>query len=235
LPEPKFGRAIVVLDVRFVGAKSALRYAVLPPHVRAAASKNPPRWQVIPPPGTVALNLSGELAAETRWLWHGGRFLPAPVGTTAELDRWIQDGTEPTTSGDEAGLVGKQIDFGKSIRLVLLPMTAWSATCSVIVLIAGLTLARLKNGLGVVIIIIGVLSVAAYLGFPQPFGQLIAAAQPGLLAVAVVLIGQATVRGYYRRRITNLPGFSRIPVESPSGNSAGEPVAASALAGKSPT
>lgn len=101
MPEPKPGRPAAVLDVRFVCPKATLHQTLSAPHVRSATAKAPPRWQVVSPSGTVALNPSGELTAETRWLWHHGRILPTPVGSTADLDRWILDGTEPTTTGEE--------------------------------------------------------------------------------------------------------------------------------------
>jgi len=215
MPEPKPGRPAAVLDVRFACPKSTLHQTISAPHVRSAAAKTPPRWQVTSPPGTVALNPAGELTSEARWLWHNGRILPTPVGSTADLDHWILEGNEPTTTGEEeTGIVGRQIEPGKLVHLVILPFAAWTAACSVFVLIVGLMLARMKGGIGFTIAIISFLAVVCYLVFPQPFGQFLAAAQPGLLAVAVVLLGQSMVRSYYRRRITNLPGFSRVPVES---------------------
>jgi hypothetical protein len=156
------------------------------------------------------------VSPDARWVWRGGRADPAPVGTAAEFDRWIADGTEPTEVSDVAGLTGRQLDPFKPVRLTMLSLWFWSAVCSAAVLFAGLAVARYKPPIGLAVVVTGGLIAAAYFAIPQPVTQFVAASQPGVAAVGLILLGQAIVRGYYRRRLTNLPGFSRQPLDLPA-------------------
>jgi hypothetical protein len=216
LSDARPGRPTLVLDVRYAFPASDYRPVVTPPHVRSAAERVPTRWQVVPPPDVVLLDLTGSLSTDSRWTWRGGRLVPAPVGSVAELDRWIADGSEPTTLSNEPGLIGRPLEPFRSVRLTALPQSAWSATCSVGVLLVGLLLCRVKSGLGLAAGAIGVAIAITYLWVPQPLSQALSASLPGLLAVLVVVLGQVAVRAYYHRRIANLPGFSRTPVEPSS-------------------
>jgi hypothetical protein len=216
MPEPRPGRTAVMVDVRFPLPSASVRWTALPPHVRSAAAKLPPRWQLTSLPGSVTLDFPGNLSTDIRWVWRGGRADPAPVGTAAEFDRWIADGTEPTEVSDVAGLTGRQLDPFKPVRLTIPSLWFWSAACSAAALLAGLAVARYKPPIGLAVVVIGGLIAAAYFTVPQPFTQFLAAAQPGVLAVGLILLGQAIVRGYYRRRLTNLPGFSRQPLDLPA-------------------
>jgi hypothetical protein len=229
MPEPRPGRTAVLVDVRFPLPPASVRWTVLPPHVRSAAAKSPPRWQLASVPGAVALDFPGDLSPDARWVWRGGRADPAPVGTAAEFDRWIADGTEPTEVSDVAGIAGRQLDPFKPVRLTMPSLWFWSAACSATVLLAGLAVARYKPPIGLAVAVTGGMIAGAYFAVPQPFTQFVAAAQPGVVAVGLILLGQAIVRGYYRRRLTHLPGFSRRPLDLPaSATESGSPTGSSA-------
>jgi hypothetical protein len=216
MPDPKPGRPPVLLEVRFPLAKSDWVQTVQAPHVRAAVLRTPSRWQISPAPGSVILDTAGSLSAETRWSFRGSRFVPSPVGSSADLDRWIADGTESNTESDESGILGRQIDPYRPVRLTTLPATPWSIGCSAVVVLVGLILSRMKSGLGYAVGVVGAVLAVAYLGFPQPAGEFVAAAEPGLAAVAVAAGAYAAVHWYYRRQIAHLPGFSRVPADDPT-------------------
>jgi hypothetical protein len=82
--------------------------------------------------------------------------------------------------------------------------------CSVVVLLTGLLISRLAGWLaGPVVALLGGAAAVAGVLFPQPVGQLAAAALPGFASLLAVLATMATVRWVQRRRITYLPGFAR--------------------------
>ena len=58
----------------------------------------------------------------------------------------------------------------------------------------------------------GAMAAAAVAGFllPQPFGQLLAASQPGLVLLLLFIGFQQFLQRRYRRRLARMPGFARI-------------------------
>ena len=87
---------------------------------------------------------------------------------------------------------------------------------SLVVFLVGLVVSRLPGSRAgpLVALLAGAAATAAVL-FPQPAAQIAGAAQPGLAALVVVLVGLAAGRWYYRHRVTYLPGFSRSWADHP--------------------
>lgn len=211
LPDTRAARSTVTLDVRFAGRTSNFIQPLHTPAIRGATQKTPMKWQLVTPPGKVVLAPFDGWVSDTRWTWRNAHIFPAPVGSTVELDRWLTNGSDPTELSDEPGIVGRLFRGDGSTRIVLFPYAAWTALCSGLVLAIGLSAPRVFTGIGFRLLGIGVPAVVLTLLFPQPSGQFLAAAQPGLVALILVITGQSIVRGYYRRRLNLLPGFSRTP------------------------
>jgi hypothetical protein len=126
------------------------------------------------------------------------------------LDRWITgdaNAAAPPLVGD--ALTGCQIS-DDPVVLYRVPRLGWVAACSLAALVAGLVLSRLRASLlGPVLGVVGVAAAVLVAVWPQPAAWAVAAAEPGLVALAVILAATASLRGYYRWRVTHLPGFTR--------------------------
>jgi hypothetical protein len=215
LPEPRAGRPSVLLDVRYLlPAVSSVGDAatLVPPRLVRAAYHTPPRWEIVVPLNLVPLHLGRNLRPEIRWALHNGLLAPTAGASTAELDRWIAGEANtnfaaPPLVGD--ALTGCQIS-DDPVVLYRVPRLGWVAACSLAALVAGLVLSRLRASLlGPVLGVVGVAAAAVVAVWPQPAAWAVAAAEPGLVALAVILAATASLRGYYRWRVTHLPGFTR--------------------------
>jgi hypothetical protein len=208
LPRAESARTVVV-ELRYLLNLGDTESGVLfmPPWPDAAAT-GPVRWQVTAPPGQIPLLLGGRRIEQT-WGFHRGLLQPAGTSTDA-LERWFQSGAEPGGGAGALESVTVRLAGSESIRLVHVPRLGLVVACSIALLIAGLIILRLPAGLsGVLVALFGGALAAAGILFPQPAGQIAAAALPGLVALILVMGSMAAVRWYQRRRITYLPGFAR--------------------------
>jgi hypothetical protein len=226
VPEPRAGRS-VLLDVRYL--LPAARAGVLgeltlpPPRLAGATFRSPARWQVVLPSSVVPLAPGRDLRHDVHWGMRRG--LPAPVAaaTTEELDQWMADGTDPDADGEPTAAGAPSGDALTASQPVLGPVKLYrfgrprfAAVCSLVVLALGLAVSRLRPALiGPVLGVVGVVAAVLAAGWPQPAAQAAAAALPGVIGLAVVLGGLAAVRWYYRRQVTHLPGFTRVPTAAP--------------------
>jgi hypothetical protein len=218
LPETKPNRTTLVLEVHFPVAVAARgELALVPPRIRGAVALAPARLQVALPSSSVPIAFGPSFEADRRWGWRGG--FPAPVAGLAadELDRWFLGGAVPAEADlwevpiDDA-VTGRLYSHGP-VRVVRLPRGPFVIACSLLALVLGFGVSRLRPRLvGPALALVGLAAVAAGALWPQSAAQAFAAALPGLCALAVALGFAAIVRGIARRRIENLPTFRRETV-----------------------
>lgn len=215
LPGAKPGRA-VVLEVRYQLPGDSLH---VPPRPKAAFA-GPVRWQFTPPPGSVPLVVGDGGAAEQRWRLRLGLLAPGPIASADDLDRWFRTGTEPDGAGadDAPGGFGEPVILRlarpEPVRVYRVSGIGLVVGCSVGLLLLGLVVVRLPGGMaGLVVAGLGGAAAVAAVLVPQPAGQVAGAAEPGVAAILLVFGVQAVARRYHRRRVTHLPGFTRVRPE----------------------
>jgi len=196
---------------------SAMTARLQPPRPRGRAAVTTTRWQIAFPNRLVALT-GMSATTEDRWSFRNGLVQPQPAYGANDLERWITRGQEPTV-GDtwempHAGLTMRTGDL-QPVRLLLIPRTLWIITISLIVIAAGLILSRLNVRQAGILLSLAVAGmVVAATAYPQPFGQLFVAMQPGLAILLAVLMLYRMVQWQYRRRLARMPGFTRVHAES---------------------
>jgi hypothetical protein len=225
LPEARPSRPTLVVELQYaLPPQPAGELLLVPPRVRGAVLQAPAWWQVAVPSRDVPLVFTTALLPDVRWGWRGG--LPAPVAglSPAELDRWFAGGVSPdgeawVGAADDA-VTGRQATPA-TVRVVRVPRLPFVVTCSLLTLIVGLAVSRLRPALvGPTVALWGVLAIAAAVLIPQPAAQMLSAGLPGLLALAVALAVGAAARWLARRRVRYLPTFRRevIVPAAPSGS-----------------
>ena len=223
LPGPRPGRTALV-EVRYqlaAGRNGDTEY--LPPQLEAAAFAGPVRWQVTVPPGMVPLLSKGGLS-EVRWRIRNGLVVPAAVGSSEELERWLQSGEEPHGLDDASDTVTARQTAPGTLVVHRVPRIGFTIACSVAVFLLYLLLTRLSVAAmgSAVAVTAGVIAVLAVV-WPHPAAEAASAGQFGLAVVVVVVLYQLAARWQYRHRVTHLPGFARSLPEppAPSGSAKG--------------
>jgi len=220
LPTATPGRAVTFLDVRYSRATprdGAGGRVLVPPALLAATHRTPTRWHVVTPAGSVSLFPDADWQPNTCWGWNGLGIAPTAGVTAADLERWLAAGT--TTDAEQAKswtvpdggetTAAAQAVPGK-VTVFLVPRVGWVAGVSAGAFLFGLLASRLRaRWLGPLVALLGVGVAVGAAVAPQPAAKVIAAAQPGVLLLAVLLLGSAAWRWYARRRIERLPSFRR--------------------------
>lgn len=231
LPEMKPNRTTLVVEVQYaLPSRPRGEMLLVPPRIRGAVLLAPARVQVALPSNAVPLILGSSFVPDQRWGWRGG--FPSPVAalTPDELDRWFLGGAAPADddawngSTDDA-VTGRQYDAA-SLRVVRVPRLPFVVGCSLLALLVGFGIARLRPRLvGPAVALVGLLAVAAGAVLPQPATQALAAGLPGLGALALALGGATLLRWQARRRIDYLPTFRRevVPIPLPPAGSGSNP------------
>ena len=226
LPEARPGRT-AVLEVRYQlpanrpGGESLFT----PPLLAATAFAGPVRWHVALPPGS--LPLVTDAKAEQRWRWRAAWFRPAGATTGEELDRWFRAGGELNDVDGGDAVSARQATAGP-LRVHRVDRVGFAVLCSFAAFAVGWSATRVRaSAAGVLVAAAGLLVAVGAALAPQAAAQAAAAAQPGVLALLLILAFQEGVRWHYRRRVTYLPGFSRRPVEA-------EPSAAGGTSARNP-
>ncbi len=198
-----------------------------PPRPRGRVAVAAVRWQMALPGRAIPL-LLGDAVCEDRWTIRDAYAQPVPAYGTQDLDQWIADGQESKGDGSSgwemsgAGLTVRPAGLAPLVIMVI-PRAAWFMAISLIVLIGGLLVSRLpRRAAGILLAPLGAGAVIAFFIWPQPAGQALMAAQPGLAILALVLALQRFVQWRYRRRLARMPGFSRIHTESALARSNGK-------------
>lgn len=219
LSEPRPGRSSVVLEVRYQlpavrGTWAAV--PLVPPTLAAASSRTPARWHVTVPPDVTPLAFADGWQTEARWAVRGGLATPVPLASAADLEQWFAAGgeTDPESdwtpaATDADALTGRQ-PTPATVDVYRVPRSGWIAGCSVVTVLLGVGLTRVRVGLvGPAVAAVGAGAAVAAAIWPQPAAQVVTGCQPGLWAVGLLLGGQVGLRWYHRRRVTHLPGFTR--------------------------
>ena len=199
-----------------------------PPSLSARVAIAAVRWQVAIPSNSVPLAL-GASTFEERWALRNGMAQPLAAHSTADLEKWIASGREPdgseTASGWEmadTGVTARQNRLAP-LRVAVVPRPVFFAVVSLLVLAVGLLLSRLpKRAVGVLLSLIASGAVVVGVMWPQPSGQILAASQPGLALLALILGMQRFLQWRYRRRLARMPGFARLRAESALAHSNGK-------------
>lgn len=212
IPLPPLRAEPVELEVRYRrGAAAARGETLRPPHLDRAAYDGPVRWQVVSSSDMVPFLTDGG-AAEQRWRFRAGAIVPVPASSEVALDRWFDADKDPGggSLGEDEELVVRQAT-PQPIRVAAMPRLGWLLGCSLSVFVLGLLAVRLPTPVsGPVVALLGGAAAVAAVLVPQPAAQFAGAAQPGLLALLLVISGIAMGRWYYRRRAAHLPGFAPL-------------------------
>ena len=212
LPESRPGRTSII-EVRYqISPGRGVDSTFHPPQLPTAAFAGTHRWHVTVPQDSVPLLANGA-TAELRWRWRSGAIVPLAAGSPEELEHWLRTGIEPTDGDDSESVTARQSSPGE-LTIYRAPRIGFTVACSIAAFGLFLLLTRLSSAIvgPAIAVVVGAIGIAAvYL--PQPAARVAGASQPGLLAVAVLLVVQLAIRWQYRRRVTNLPGFTRIPVD----------------------
>ncbi len=221
MPDGKPG-ATAILDVRCQQATASDGRGgrvIVPPAVRGASYRGAVRWYVACPGERVPIVYDTGWDAEHRWAWRGAGIGPGPVDSPAEMEQWLRGGSDSAgdtpASGDAVAVRRATAD---PLRVTLAPRWAWvlAASAAGLLLVAGVGQMRLAL-IGPAVALAAVALAVGAIFLPQPTAQAVAAAQPGLLLGAVVLLAQFGWRTYRRWKTDRLPTFSRtMPTAEPS-------------------
>ena len=220
LPVPKANRPYQVVEVRYAAApgRNDREVTIPAPSIRGATLRTPIRWHVTVSANAVPLLLNDGVSAEFRWLWRGWLLAPTATTTTADLDRWIADGSDPDAKPDftdtwaepSGESVAARQPTLAAITVYRVPRNPWVIGCSLLAILLGVGLSRLRPmllGPAVALLGFGLATAAVYA--PQPTAQVGSAAIPGALIVAGALGVQSFLQWRSRRRISHLSAFHR--------------------------
>jgi hypothetical protein len=210
-------RRSIVVEVQYQLPAGGLRTELTPPLPASGSGMAvaATRWEIALSPGSTPLSFSDTAVLEERWGWR--HLFPAPQASrsVSELEAWFLNGQEPASEGvanwqmGETAIAARQ-EGPSTLSLYVLPRTALLVAASVAAFLAGLFVSRLRRR-DAILVLLGVAAVAALFGsvWPQPAGQLLAAALPGLALLGIVVGSQRYLQWHYRWRLEHMPAFSR--------------------------
>lgn len=218
LPEGPGRACILEITYATPGSRRAIgetRYE--PPELPFAAYTGPVRWLIAEPSDSAPLVFGEQSLPEILWRLRGMSYAPTAASRLA-LDQWFLTGTEPgaeaASDGSEGELIVVRQVTPEAVRVVRLPWLGLAVVCSLFVAVVMLVLTWCPPGVVASAITLGgcALGLCGVL-YPQPAAQWVAAGQPGFFVGMVAIAIQAVIRWQARRRITHLPGFSRVSLE----------------------
>ena len=220
----------IVLDVGYLVAASGSRdrtVRIPPPRFPQAVFRTPPRWELFPPPDApddAILVLQSSARADFTWSWNGLLLMPQAGTSPRQLQEWLRPNQAAEETLDSA-LQGEprinsvtltQPELGV-LTVYHLPQVGLMAVCSLLALAIGLIFSQLRPvWFGPLLAILGIGLAVVVLFWPQLAAQCLAAMEPGLLALGLILLVIGLLRWYHHRRIHHLPGFTRMPPDSGS-------------------
>lgn len=151
-----------------------------------AASSAPVRWLVEPAPGDILLDVSQSFVPSIHWGWQSAGYGPGATWSADELYRWVGEarGAGVGLSAAASGTSPAENAVGWTVA----PSLLVSAACSLAAV--GLCLAAMgtrwtSSRAGLAIIAVAAVMIAGAIR-PWLVGQLVLAAQPGLVVAPVV-------------------------------------------------
>jgi hypothetical protein len=191
--------------------------------VRGDPGKAPTRWQIVLPPGWVALGPECGPGVERTWERRGWLVAPRLTTTSADLERWFL-GSEAAPR-DEEGEVGVPTlvcwrSGLEPLTVTYAPQQAWLMVCSLGLLLVGFALYQLARpkeaGRGVstawlmpALTALVLAGAVAGLLWPTALTAVLFGGEPGAAVLLVFAGFQWLLHERYRRQIVFLPSFSR--------------------------
>ncbi len=225
LRDPKTGSPWLRLEITYTQplAKTLWgSFCIDPPEFLRTAFRSSIRWQIACPKSSILVLSSEQARPDILWSWRQGSFGPLAAATDAELEAWLLAPMEtmPTISTSSTGKEALTLRQATLTPLTFyrISNTLWIISHSLLALalliITAYLPAILRSVLiGMLIIMLSIL----YLLFPQPISESLSAVQPGFIAGLGTIIALMAWQRMAQRRITHLPGFTRVgPTLTPS-------------------
>ena len=199
-----------LIDVRYrVPASTGMVKELALPRPRAVVAGI---YVAVSLPGRPVPLAGSDAEVEETWGLAGGLPGPHPAFAVAEVERWLTTGVEPgePASPWEFGDATLLARPGGPVRIVAVPRGAFVGGASGLAFALGLGLASAGRWRRALVPLTAIGVAAAALLAPQPAGQALAAALPGL-ALGLVALAAWRVRAWrHRRLVERLPAFRRI-------------------------
>ncbi len=215
LPEPRTNRTSLILEVQStIVARPRSELTFVPPQIRGATLMTPARCQIVFPSDAVPVVLGSTFLPDLDWGWRNGWLAPVAGASSDELERWFLGSANPgenipLNSASDDAVTGVQYTHGP-LRILRIPRVPFVIVCSLLVLVLGAGITRLRPALvGPALVFLGLIAVVSGVLFPQPASQILSAGIPGLLALVLILGISAILKWLARRRIDYLPTFRR--------------------------
>jgi hypothetical protein len=187
--------------------RCALRPAVLRNSVHLGRT----RWHIELPSGRIAIYSGNDSVAEDGWGLRGWLIGPHPALSGSDLEQWPPGGAKSQSlETTEPSFVASQTAIG-TLPLVHVPERAWLFGCSVIGLLLGWGVVRLRgSSFWFSVILLGLVLCTMMVLCPE-ISRLVAYGCEPALVVAFALAGTSFIRqGRYHRHIMYIPGFTRL-------------------------
>jgi hypothetical protein len=194
-------------------------------------------WQVTAPPGWVVIGPEAGPVTGRTWGWRGWLLAPRSSQTAADQERWLTGSELPVSVAEAAAALRPTLvlwrDGTPMVHLTHVPQFWWLLSCSLVLVLVGLTISRLpltyqvpERVNGVVSpsghgrlatspwawLLLTVVVAAVVLGvlfWPTLAGQIAYGCQPGTAVLLLIAGVQWLLHERSRRQLVFLPSFSR--------------------------
>jgi hypothetical protein len=226
---PDLVRKPAILDVSYQltpdrTASTPISTTLEAPRMLGGPGGVPTRWQIVAPSSWVVIAPEGGPGTSRVWSRRGWLFSPRSNLTSADLERWLANGS-PSLAAEGPAVTPTLALWHESptVRLTHAPQQAWLLTCSLVLVLLGLLLSRLPFTTATgeaprwAWLLLAVLVVSLVLGvllWPTLAGQVAYGCQPGAAVLLLMALLQWLLHERYRRQIVFLPSFSRTTPSS---------------------
>jgi hypothetical protein len=218
--EPAHFAQPVVLEIVYrvpVGAQESkwgLGTTFTPPRWLGDVDLGQVRWQISLPSSAFAVPVGTRLRADYAWGLIGWLIGPVPSESNAELEAWLT-GSPVGAAAVTAPPVSLILEQPALEPILILngPRPVWLLVCSTVVLVLGLGLLLLRVPRGFLYLLVFALAVglvALAWFWPTLLPAILYGCQPGLVALAVLILTHWLLQQSYRRQMVFLPGFTRL-------------------------
>ena len=217
----------VRLDIGYIVPAYGTREATVriqPPLFPRAVFRSPVRWQIFLPTDEIMMLLQSSVVPDFTWSWNGLLLAPTAGTSTWELEQWLlrEQATEETIDDalqndpPQNTITLTQPELGM-LKVYRLSRIGLILGCSLLALTIGLIFSQLRPiWFGPLLALLGVGLTVAVMLWPQVTAQCLAAMEPGIVALILILVVIGLLRWNHHRRIHYLPGFTRIPYDTGS-------------------